>query len=51
MHAEDMGLEPELLMHDLDTKFTKKFDEIIESTGCEIKQTPNMSPNLQAHVE
>jgi len=51
MHAEDIGQEPKLLMHDRDTKFTKEFDEIIKSTGCEIKQTPIMSPNLQAHVE
>ncbi len=51
MHAEDVGLSPELLMHDRDTKFTNEFDEIIKSTGCEIKQTPIRSPNLQAHVE
>ncbi len=38
-------------MHDRDTKFIKEFDEIIKSTGSEIKQTPIMSPNLQAHVE
>ena len=51
MHSEDIGLEPEVLMHDRDTKFTSEFDEIIKSTGCEIKQTPIRSPNLQAHVE
>ncbi len=51
MQAEDSGLEPELVMHDRDTKFTNEFDEIIKSTGFEIKQTPIRSPNLQAHVE
>ncbi len=49
--AEDVDFEPEILMHDRDTKFTNEFDEIIKSTGCEIKQTPIRSPNLQAHVE
>ena len=51
MHSEDIGLEPEILMHDRDTKFTKEFDESMISTGCEIKKTPIRSPNLQAHVE
>lgn len=51
MHAEDVALSPELLMHDRDTKFTNEFDEIIKSTGCGIKKTPIMSPNLQAHVQ
>lgn len=51
MHSEDIELEPEILMHDRDAKFTKEFDEIVQSRGCETKKTPIQSPNLQAHVE
>jgi len=51
MHAEDVDLEPEILMHDRDTKFTAEFDKIMKSSGCGIKKTPIRSPNLQAHVE
>lgn len=51
MHAEDMNLSPEILIHDRDTKFTKEFDNIVRSSGCKIQKTPIQSPNLQAHVE
>lgn len=51
MQAEDSGLEPELVMHDRDTKFTAGFDAVLRSKGCQIKKTTIRSPNLQAHVE
>jgi putative transposase len=39
------------LMRDRDRKYTDSFDNVFESSTCEIKLTPIRSPNLQAHVE
>ncbi|MGB7327985.1 MAG: integrase core domain-containing protein [Rubripirellula sp.] len=51
MHLEDNDLQCEILMRDRDRKYVGSFDEIVRSTGGEIKLTPIRSPNLQAHVE
>lgn len=51
MHAEDINLSPGYVMHDRDQKFTREFDEILESSGATVKKTMIQSPNLQAHVE
>ncbi|MEI7702017.1 MAG: hypothetical protein WCK86_19625 [Planctomycetia bacterium] len=51
MVAEDMGLSPEYLMRDNDTKFSGQFDEVFKTSGIQIKRTLPMSPNLRAHVE
>lgn len=51
MHLDDNELKCEILMRDRDCKYVDSFDEIVRSTGGEIKLTPIMSPNLQAHVE
>lgn len=51
MEAEDLNLSPEYVMRDNDTKFTKPFDEAIESSGAKIKRNTPVSPNLRAHVE
>ena len=51
MHAEDIGLSHGYVMHDRDRKFTREFDEILESSGAKVKKTTIQSPNPQAHVE
>ncbi|MFV0442116.1 MAG: integrase core domain-containing protein, partial [Planctomycetaceae bacterium] len=43
--------EPRFLIHDRDTKFTRQFDGILESSGCQIVKLPIHSPNLNAHCE
>ncbi|MFH2146319.1 MAG: integrase core domain-containing protein [Candidatus Omnitrophota bacterium] len=40
-----------LLIRDRDRKFPKEFDEIIKSTGTEIKMLPFKSPNLNPYAE
>ena len=51
MEAEDLNLSPKYVMRDNDTKFTAQFDEVIKSSGAEVKWNTPRSPNLQAHVE
>jgi len=40
-----------LLIRDRDCKFPEEFDEIIRSTGTEIKMLPYKSPNLNPYAE
>ena len=49
--AEDLDLAPDDVMRDNDTKFTKQFDAVIESSDAKIKRNTPLSPNLRAHVE
>lgn len=51
MHAEDVGLMPEYVQHDRDTKFTAAFDDVFESAGVTINKTVPHSPNLNAFIE
>ncbi len=51
MEAEDLNLAPKYVMRDNDTKFTAQFDEVIKSSGAEVKRNTPVSPNLRAHVE
>ncbi len=51
MIAEDMNLAPEYMMRDNDAKFSGQFDEVLKTSGVQIKRTVPMSPNLRAHVE
>ncbi len=37
---KEVDLKLEILMHDWDTKFTQKIDEIMKSSNYEIKKTP-----------
>jgi hypothetical protein len=39
------------LIHDRDAKYTRSFDEIIESVGIEVIKVPRRSPNLNAFAE
>lgn len=49
--ADEMELPATILMRDNDAKFSRRFDEVLTSSGVEIKRTAPMSPNLRAHVE
>ena len=51
MVAEDLQLTPKYMMRDNDTKFTAQFDEVIKTSGAEVKRNTPLSPNLRAHVE
>ena len=51
MIAEDMNLAPKIVMRDNDTKFTAQFDEVLNTSGAEVKRNTPLSPNLRAHVE
>ncbi|QDU39645.1 Integrase core domain protein [Maioricimonas rarisocia] len=45
------GDSTRFLIHDRDTKFTKQFDGIFESSGVKVMKLPIHSPNLNAHCE
>lgn len=49
--ADDMGLTPMYALRDNDTKYTSQFDEVLESSGAELKRNTPLSPSLRAHVE
>ncbi len=49
--ADDMGLPPEYIMRDNDAKYSAQFDEVLKSSGAQVKRNTPMSPNLRAHVE
>jgi putative transposase len=51
MEADDLNLMPKYVMRDNDTKFTAQFDEVLKTSGAEIKRNTPLSPNLRAHVE
>ena len=38
MVAEDLQLTPKYMMRDNDTKFTAQFDEVIKTSGAEVKR-------------
>ncbi len=40
-----------LLIHDRDTKFSEKFDELLKSAGFSIQKTAFMSPNMNSYAE
>jgi putative transposase len=42
--------KPIILIHDRDGKFTPRFDEILESSGVEIKKLPPYAPNLKDYA-
>lgn len=46
-----MGWRPKYLIHDRDTKFTPKFDEILGGSGIRYVQIPRRAPNCNAYCE
>lgn len=51
MHTEDVEVEHRFVMRDNDAKYTKQFDDVLESSDTEVKKNTPESPNLRAHVE
>lgn len=51
MEADDLNLMPKYVMRDNDAKFTAQFDEVLKTSGAEVKRNTPLSPNLRAHVE
>jgi putative transposase len=51
MHLQENNLPCEILQRDQDTKYVASFDQVFRATGCKIKKTCPLSPNLQAFVE
>jgi predicted amidohydrolase len=45
------GLRLRLLIRDRDAKFTRAFDDLFRSEGCDILITPVQAPNANAHAE
>lgn len=43
--------KPRMVIRDGDKSFTRKFEEILESDGIEVKRIPRRSPNMNAYAE
>ena len=44
-------LKPEIVMHDMDTKFTQEFKDTLTSRGVRTNKLPKTSPNLNGRCE
>ena len=51
MYCDEQRLPLKYLLRDLDTKFTPKFDEIIESEGAEVVPVGPAMPDMNAYAE
>ena len=51
MWLEESGLGATHLIHDLDTKFTRSFDRLLNSIDIQIVKSPVMAPNANAFAE
>ena len=49
--CQESGLRPGYLLHDLDSKFTLPFDDLLASAGFKPKRLPYKSPNLNPYAE
>jgi putative transposase len=50
-NLEDKNAAIYYLIHDRDTKFTRTFDSVFESTGIKVVRTPAQAPNTNAYAE
>jgi putative transposase len=50
-HANAEGLGTQIIMHDLDAKFTTSFDQILKSAKVQVMKTAFRAPNTNAFVE
>lgn len=51
MWLEEMGLEATHLIHDRDTKFTRSFDQLLDTASIRVVKSPVMAPNANAFAE
>jgi len=51
MVCEEKGWKPRYMIHDRDTKFTPKFDEILRGGGVRYVPIPRRAPNCNAYAE
>src|ERR1700736_4886435 len=51
MHFEEQPVKPTMLLRDLDGKFCKEFDALLESEGVKVQKVGPRSPNLNPHAE
>ena len=51
MWLEDHGAEATYLIHDRDTKFTKTFDQLMQTANMQIVKSPIQAPNANAFAE
>ena len=51
MEAQDQGLEVCHLIHDWDTKYTERFDQLLKSEDVEVHRLGPVKPNLNAFAE
>jgi putative transposase len=51
MQLADEGVEPRFLIRDLDSKFTREFDEVFRSEGIRVIKAPVRAPKARAHAE
>ncbi|MEX0653440.1 MAG: integrase core domain-containing protein [Phycisphaeraceae bacterium] len=51
MEAEDQGLKVGHLIHDCDTKYTDRFDRVVESDGVQVHRVGPAQPNMNAFAE
>ena len=49
--CEERGWKPKYMIHDRDTKFTPKFDEILGGGGVRYVQIPRRAPNCNTYCE
>jgi putative transposase len=51
MQLDDEGVYPRFLVRDLDSKFSREFDEVFRSVGIRVIKAPVRAPKARAHAE
>src|SRR5262249_35695350 len=45
------GFQPQLLLHDRDSKYSREFDDVFQSEGIRVLRTPVRAPRANAYAE
>jgi putative transposase len=51
MALDESGMQPRVLVHDRDTKYSGEFDEVFRSEGIRVVRTPVRAPRANAYAE